>query len=269
MIRNIQFFVCLLLIASITLSGCGFIRIGEDEPEEVALSVNEVLQKSQNVMDTLAGYHIVTKGQINQTMQEISGTQNNQFSFEFDQKFTNQPPALYSIQKEFKQNGSSTTRELYIVNGVAYTNVGSRWIRSTQPSTKITLSQNPPDFLRFALQANGQGIHIQKVDGAYRLTLNQTAGKGFLLQFFNEAIQSFQAQGITLSENDFRVEKFQQQIWIDENTFKFRKMTTNLDYTVQYNGRTLKSAGNLQVDYQGDYNSQIVVPSNVLNSVGN
>lgn len=268
--KRLRFMLCLFIFTSIlVLSGCGFLRFTNDNPEEVKLSVNEVLQKAQETMSSLTGYHIITKGQIQQTISAANGTQNNQFSFEFDQKFTNQPPALYSIQKEVNQTGQTTSRELYIVNGVAYTNVGHRWIKQNQPSTKITLSQNPPDLLRFALQANNQGIQLHQDSNDYLLTLDRQAGEGFLGQFFYEAVQSFRSQGVMLTNNDFNVEKFQQQIWIDKNTFKFKKMVTNLEYTVQYRGQNLRVNSHLQVDYQGDYNHQIIVPDHILNTLGN
>ena len=98
--KRLRFMLCLFIFTSIlVLSGCGFLRFTNDNPEEVKLSVNEVLQKAQETMSSLTGYHIITKGQIQQTISAANGTQNNQFSFEFDQKFTNQPPALYSIKK--------------------------------------------------------------------------------------------------------------------------------------------------------------------------
>lgn len=256
---------------SVTLSGCGFFPLPEPlsyEPEEeVKLSVNEVLQKSLNAMNSLYGYQILTRVQGNRSIQDQYRTVSEPFSYELDQRFNLQPPAFHSIRKEFKQDGSVTTNETYLVNGVAYTNVGTRWVRLTQPRTKISLSQNPIDLISFAIQANNQGITMEKETGAYRLILNESAGKGFLQLFFDEMRQSYLTQGVVLSNQNIRVNQFQQVIWIDDRTFKFQKMSTDLEYMLDYNGRTLRATSHVQVDYRGDYNQPIVVPGYVQNSV--
>lgn len=257
---------------SVTLSGCGFFPLPDflsyEQEEEVKLSANEVLQKSLNTMNSLYGYQILTKVQGNRSIQDQYRTVNEPFSYELDQRFNLQPPAFHSVRKEFNQDGRVMTNETFLVNGVAYTNVGTRWIRLTQPRTKISLSQNPIDLISFALQANNQGITLEKETGAYRLILSESAGKGFLQLFFDEMRQSYLSQGVVLSNQNFRVNRFQQVIWIDDQTFKFQKMNTDLEYMLNYNGRMLRVTSHMMVDYRGDYNQPIVVPSYVQNSAG-
>lgn len=268
-IMNIRLFMCLFFFMSVMLSGCGSVPTSKEEPEEeeVRLSANEVLQKSQKVMSSLYGYHVLTKGQIRQTLHENIGPKNEQYTLEFDQKFNQQPYALHSIQKEVKQDGSTTTTESYVENGEAYKPLGPKWVKTKMPNAKAVLSQDPTDLLNFALQANGQGIQIKKEAGAYRLILDQTAGKGYLKQFIIETRKQFFDKGKVFFEDDFRIEKFQQVIWIDDKTFKFKKMKTEVDYTVYHNWKPLRVENHFQVDYKGDYNQQISVPSRIKNQL--
>lgn len=265
MIKAYRFSIMLCMF--FLLAGCGFIPMPQSGFFDKRLSPDEVLGNARIAMNSIVGYHILSRGEINQTIEQAGEIRNERFSIEFDQKFNNQPPALHSISKQYRPDGRVTTSELYVVNGVAYNRVGTRWIQTTQPSNNIVLSQNPTDLIRFASQANGQGITMEKERGAYRLTLDQAAGKGFIAQYLSEARQSLNTQGIYVNEQDFNILNFEQYILIDDETFKFKKMRTDLIYTVHFNGQTLKTESRIQVDSQGDYNNRIEIPNEVLNSL--
>lgn len=257
-------FTCLMLV---TMSGCGLIPLPEGFlGQEEDLSATEILVNAQSRLSSLSGYHINAKGIVARTMQGTVQQQQN-LSFELDQKYTNQPLAMHSVQKEVNEQGVTKNQELYIVDGSAYNYNGFSW-RKVNYNEDMTFSNNPKDILRFAAEAQGEGVDLTKEQGAFVIKLNQNAGRAFLQQLFRETKEGFRTQGIYIGENDFQVSRFQQTIWIDEETFMFKKMDTDLAYNLQYDGRSIAQETRLQVDYQGDYNSQIQVPAHVKTSVG-
>lgn len=252
----------------ICVSGCGLIPLPDNLFGEEDLTSTEVLERSEEQVQALYGYQILTKGQVTQTIYEGSNRREANFSFEYDQKFNNQPQALYSQQKRQDQTGKYNVSELYIVDGSTYVNDGTIWRKSPTKTDQIVLSQNPVNFLRFANEAQGQGVTLNKEEGAYVITLDQNAGSAFLRQFYHEAKSGLETNRVQISENDFQTDHFEQRIWIDDQTFLPQKMETDLSYNLQYLGRSVKNESRLQVTFEGEYNQQIQVPDDVKNRVG-
>lgn len=256
------FCTCFLFV--IIMSGCGFfIRFDQTDDRDNELAAVEVLNQAHNRINSLTGYHILAKGQVNQ----LQGQQGKNYHFELNQQFYNEPKIIHSI-RNFYQNGTTSNQEMYIVDGITYVNNGPSWIRSTNQQEKSVFSQNPSDFLRFASEANGQGLSIEKESDTYVVKLNQNAGRAFLHQFYAETIEAMKLQGVYVTENDIQTQHFQQSIWIEEETFDFEKMETNLVYDVQYNGNTIRYDSGMQVVYQGELKEPIQLPSEIKRRTG-
>lgn len=284
--RIVRPFFILMIMAALMIAGCGNSAeqgsADADNAEKKDLSMREVLKEAEKAMKEVNGLSYAASG--NQTLSLEADGQKEEIeqTFNMDMDITTDPMAMH-MKGSIEMMGEEMPIEAYMVDNMIYqkTETGS-WSKGQLEGVDMSQmgGQTPNETLeklaeiieKFQGDKQDESLNMSKEDGAYVINVKLTEENDpeFVKQLTETLRSSMEPQlaqaGLSISEDDIKVDEFTQKVWIDENNFQQKKVEQTTKLSVKINAAQfgqdvqIDMVQNMNIDLKGEFDGTITVP---------
>jgi hypothetical protein len=278
--RIVRPFFILLIMAALMVAGCGNSAdqgsADAENAEKKDLSMRDVLKEAEKALEEVNGLSYAVNGTQTLSVDMNGQKQEVEQTFKMDMDMTTDPMAV-RMKGSMEMEGQEMSMEMYMVDNMLYqkTDTGG-WVKGQLEGVDMSQmgGQTPNETLeqlaqlveKFQGESQDDSLKMSKEDGAYVIDVKMTEENDpETVKQLTEALRSgmepqLQQLGLSVSEDDIKVDEYTQKVWIDENNFQQKKMEQTITMTIKIEGFEIDVVQNMDIDLKGEFDGTITVP---------
>lgn len=255
----------------------------KEAAEEEKLSVNEVIQKTQEASQQAKGQTLQVEGKQDFNLEAEGQSQGITQSFDMNMELTKDPAAVH-LTGTMKSAGETGEMEAYQVGDEFYQSMdgGTTWLKSEGADLNQfggDQAQNPSKALQKLeeLVSKFQGdkndmFNMKETEDQYVITLNvdkdlKQVKDLYMKQLKGSAVPALKQAGLPVKEDEVKLNTIKQVVYIDKKSFEQEKVDQKTEIEIPLDDGTtsgmITAKQEMTITLKGEYKGTIEVPQEV------